>query len=85
MSKPPLDPDDLIDWVVQSAPFPDKYSGDPSASTLGSLGVNAGTAGLFVQGIQDRIKPWFIDSNDVAAEGNTLVGDCADSVNDNAY
>jgi hypothetical protein len=84
LSKPPLDPDEVVDFVVQSTPFPDKYTGDPTKSTLASLGVNPKTAGGFVEGIQEKIVPWIIESGKVITAGNKTVQDCALSVINNA-
>ena len=80
----PLDPDQLVDDVIQSTPFPGRFTGDASTCTLGTLGVTGGTAGGFVANVQSKIKPWLIDSSDVPTAGNTTVQTCALAINNNA-
>ena len=84
-SKPPMDPDDLVKWIVASAPLPRNYNGDPNATKLAALGVNSTTAHGFVAGIQSRIVPWLINENDIVVAGNKSVQDCSFSVNLHAY
>ena len=80
----PLDPDQLVDDVIQSTPFPNRFTGDASTCTLATLGVTGGTAGGFVANIQSKIRPWLIDSTDVPTAGNTTVQACALGINNNA-
>jgi hypothetical protein len=70
-SKPPMDPDDLVTWIVESSPLPKNYDGDPNATKLAALGVNSKTAHGFVAGIQGRISPWLINESDVVVAGNS--------------
>jgi hypothetical protein len=84
VSKPPLDPDDLIKWIVASSPLPNRYEGDPTIK-LGILGVNGTTAHGFVAGIQQKILPWLVNEGDVVVASSKTVQDCAFSVNLHAY
>lgn len=84
VTKPPLDPDELIEWIVESSPLPDRYEGDPTIK-LGVLGVNGTTAHGFVAGIQEKIRPWLVNEADVVVTPSKTVQDCAFSVNLHAY
>jgi hypothetical protein len=86
--KPDLTPEFCLHTVINSTPFPSRFSrdDDPSAVVLFDLGIiDDLTSAIYVQGVKSRISPWHIDSDNVLSARDTTVQDAADSIQTGAF